>query len=116
MSRVPLRPLARILQARAAGANPDAIEHENLRRRREELRDRSRLISEGRLLVMAGLFLCAFGVVGARMGVLSASEPREPRAYAPGSDIVMAVPTSWTATAASLRPTLPPMRSMCRSR
>ncbi len=76
--RVPLRPLARILEARAKGENPDRIERENLRQRHEEIRDRARLRSEGRLLVLAGLFLCAFIVVGFRMGEISASEPQEP--------------------------------------
>ena len=33
MIRAPLRPLARILQARAKGENPDVIERENLRLR-----------------------------------------------------------------------------------
>ncbi len=80
MTRTPLRPLARILEARAKGENPDRIERENLRRRREEMRDRSRIRSEGRLLVLAGLFLCAYIVVGVRMGELSASEPQEPAA------------------------------------
>ncbi len=68
MTRIPLRPLARILQARLKGENPDRIERENLRQRHETMRDRSRTRSEGRLLVLAGMFLCAFIVVGARMG------------------------------------------------
>ena len=38
MIRTPLRPLARILQARAKGENPDAIEAENIRRWREQQR------------------------------------------------------------------------------
>ncbi len=79
-ARIPLRPLARILQARQRGENPDRIERENLRRRREEMRDRARQRSEGRLLALAGLFLCAFIVVALRMGELAASEPREPGA------------------------------------
>ncbi len=78
-ARIPLRPLARILEARQRGENPDRIERENRRARHEEMRDRARLRSEGRLLVLAGLFLCAFIVVGFRMGELSASEPQEPR-------------------------------------
>ena len=40
MTRVPLRPLARILGARAAGDDPDIIERENLRRRHEVMRDK----------------------------------------------------------------------------
>lgn len=90
MTRVPLRPLARILEAREKGENPDAIERENLRERHSEMRDRARLQSEGRLLVMAGLFLCAFLTVGARMAMLSATEPHEPRAAAPGAAIATA--------------------------
>ncbi len=78
MTRVPLRPLARILEARARGENPDRIERENLRARHEEMRDRARLQSQGRLLMLAGLFLCAFIVVGMRMGTLAASDPQEP--------------------------------------
>ncbi|MCI2397986.1 penicillin-binding protein 2 [Aliiroseovarius subalbicans] len=90
MTRIPLRPLARILEARAKGENPDAIERENLRRRHDDMRDRARLRAEGRLLVLAGLFLCAFLVVGGRMAMLSATEASEPRAQAPGASIAMA--------------------------
>ncbi|WP_420324644.1 peptidoglycan D,D-transpeptidase FtsI family protein [Mameliella sp.] len=88
MTRIPLRPLARILEARQNGENPDAIERENRRLRHEEMRDRMRLRAEGRLLVLAMMFLCAYGVVGARMGMLSASEPEEPRAQASGASII----------------------------
>jgi len=63
MIRTPLRPLARILDARNKGENPDAIERENIRIRH------------------------AFAVVGARMGLLATSEPMEPRASAPGAVI-----------------------------
>ena len=42
MIRKPLRPLARVIDARAKGENPDAIERENLRLRHEEMRDRDR--------------------------------------------------------------------------
>lgn len=48
MTRVPLRPLARILEARASGGDPNAIERENKRLRHEEMRDRARLRAEGR--------------------------------------------------------------------
>ncbi len=87
MIRTPLRPLARILDARAKGENPDAIEKENKRVRHEEMRDTSRVRAEGRLLVLCLFFSCAFIVVGARMGVLATSEPVEPRASAPGAAI-----------------------------
>lgn len=88
MKRTPLRPLARILSARKKGENPNAIERENLRLRHEELRDRARQRAEGRLLVLRIFFFCAFSVVGARMGLMAASEPAEPRAAIDGSRIV----------------------------
>ena len=56
MTRTPLRPLARILEARSRGENPDAIERENIRLRHEEMRDRARRRAEGRLLVLAVAF------------------------------------------------------------
>lgn len=88
MTRTPLRPLARVLDARRKGENPDAIERENRRLRHEQMRDKSRARAEWRLLMMAVLFFCAFAVVGARMGTLAASEPEEPRAQASGASII----------------------------
>ena len=86
-TRVPLRPLARILDARSRGENPEAIERENKRIRHEEMRDQARTRAEGRLLVLGVFFFCAFAMVGARMGHLATSEPSEPRATAPGAVI-----------------------------
>ncbi len=88
MIRTPLRPLARILDARQKGENPDAIERENLRIRHEQMRDKARTRAEGRLLVLGVIFFCAFSVIGARMGVLANSEPAEPRAQAAGASII----------------------------
>lgn len=88
MIRTPLRPLARILSARQKGENPDTIERENLRLRHEEIRDKSRARAEGRLLLLSLGFLAAFGMIGARMGLLAATEPMEPRAAAAGAEIV----------------------------
>lgn len=87
MIRTPLRPLARILEARNRGENPDAIERENLRLRHEEMRDRARRRAEGRLLVLAGVFFVAFGVVGGRMAVLAGTEPTEPKTSVAGAQI-----------------------------
>jgi len=87
MKRIPLRPLASILKARAKGENPDAIEKANIRVRHEEMRDKSRQRSEGRLLVLGAFFFCAFSVIGLRMGGLAASDPVEPRATASGTTI-----------------------------
>ncbi|SES14839.1 cell division protein FtsI (penicillin-binding protein 3) [Tranquillimonas rosea] len=87
MIRTPLRPLARILDARNRGENPDAIERENLRLRHEEMRDKARSRAEGRLLVLAVFFFCAFSVVGARMGILAGTTVEEPRASTAGNTI-----------------------------
>lgn len=88
MIRTPLRPLARILQARATGENPDAIERENLRLRREQARAAARSRAESRLVVLALAFLAAFAVLGGRMAIEAASDPREPRmAGLQGADI-----------------------------
>ncbi len=88
MTRTPLRPLARILEARARGLNPDAIERENLRKRHEETRDGERQRAEGRLLVIGIVFLCAFVLVGGRMGILAATDPAEPRVASSGNSIL----------------------------
>jgi cell division protein FtsI (penicillin-binding protein 3) len=88
MIRKPLRPLARILRARAEGENPDAIERENLRLRHEEMRDRARASAEGRLLVLGLAFLVLFATVGTRMAVLASTEPQEPRAETTGNPII----------------------------
>ncbi|AWB47847.1 cell division protein FtsI [Gemmobacter aquarius] len=87
MIRTPLRPLARILSARQKGENPDSIERENLRLRHEAIRDKSRMRAEGRLLILGLGFLAAFSTIGARMGLLAATEPMEPRAAALGTAI-----------------------------
>lgn len=88
MTRTPLRPLARILSARQKGENPDAIERENIRLRHEATRDRARQRAEGRLLVLAVFFVVAFGAVGARMGLMAAEEPSEPRTASADSRIL----------------------------
>jgi len=88
MIRTPLRPLARILDARQKGENPDAIERENIRLRHEEMRDRLRVRAEQRLLLLGIMYFCAFLVIGTRMGGLAASEPEEPRGATNGASIV----------------------------
>ncbi len=88
MIREPLRPLARILKARAQGENPDAIEAENRARRHEAMADKQRQRAEGRLLVLGLAFFCAFGLIGMRMGALASSVPEEPRASVVGNPII----------------------------
>ncbi len=87
MTRTPLRPLARILDARTKGENPDAIERENLRLRHETMRDKSRGRAQLRLVFLALSFFSAFTLIGARMGTLAATEPVEPRSAQAGSEI-----------------------------
>ncbi len=87
MTRTPLRPLARILTARSKGENPDAIEAENVRIRIETHRDKARNRAEGRLLFLGLAFFMAFSTVGARMGLLAASVPMEPRSAGSGVSI-----------------------------
>jgi cell division protein FtsI (penicillin-binding protein 3) len=87
MTRVPLRPLARILDARAKGQNPDVIERENLRLRHEQSRDKSRGRAQLRLVVLALCFFSAYGLIGARMGMLAATQPVEPRTASTGDSI-----------------------------
>jgi cell division protein FtsI (penicillin-binding protein 3) len=88
MTRKPLRPLARILSARAAGENPDVIEAENLAQRHEVIRDKARLRAEGRLMFLGLFFVLAFSAIGGRMGLLAATEPVEPKAAAAGAQIL----------------------------
>jgi cell division protein FtsI (penicillin-binding protein 3) len=88
VTRTPLRPLARVLSAREAGENPDLIQKENLAQRHEVIRDRTRVRSEGRLLILGMFFFLAFSVIGARMGILAATEPVEPKSAATGAEIL----------------------------
>ncbi|MCX7287759.1 MAG: penicillin-binding protein 2, partial [Rhodobacterales bacterium] len=88
MMRIPLRPLARILQAREDGLNPDAIEKENLRLRHEALREKVRTRAEFRLFILCASFVLAFTAIGARMGLMATEQPVEPRASAPGAEII----------------------------
>lgn len=87
MTRIPLRPLARILEARENGANPDLIERENLRQRHEALREKGRGQSQFRLGVLGVAFVAGFSLIGLRMGALAATEPVEPRATGLGTSI-----------------------------
>ena len=78
MMRTPLRPLARILDAREKGENPDVIEAEERAIRNVKLQTRMRRRAESRLMVLGIFFLVCFSVVGVRMSTLAASEPHEP--------------------------------------
>lgn len=85
--RTPLRPLARILDARARGENPDVIEAENIRSRHEAMHDRARARAESRLLLLVAGFCVGFALIGIRMAELAAATPQEPRVVATGRGI-----------------------------
>lgn len=87
MIRKPLRPLARVLQARARGENPDLIERENIALRHKDIETQSRSRAEGRLLVLAAFFVCAYATIGVRMSTMATAEVQEPTASARGSVI-----------------------------
>ena len=82
MIRRPLRPLARILSARAQGADPDLVEAEERALRLAALHRVERQKAETRLLLLGLAFVIGFSAVGARMALLAATEPMEPRADA----------------------------------
>ncbi len=77
--RTPLRPLARILDARAKGENPDRIERENIRKRGEAGREAARAGVEWRIWLVIAIFVLSFTAVGVRMGTLAAATPEEPQ-------------------------------------
>lgn len=84
--RVPLRPLARILRARAQGADPSRIEAQNLRARREALAETGWRAAEWRLLLVAACFVAGFALIGARMALLASTPPAEAAVWQ-GEDI-----------------------------
>lgn len=80
MIRRPLRPLARILTARAKGENPDIIEAEERAARLRAMQQAERQRAEARLLLLGAVFVIAFGTVAGKMAMLSAAVPSEPPA------------------------------------
>ena len=88
MTRIPLRPLALILEARSKGENPDAIERANIRARHEQMHDGDRRRSEIRLRTLAALFVVGFAVVAIRFGAVAHLDPSEPRSSLSGVGIL----------------------------
>ncbi|MEM9851134.1 MAG: penicillin-binding protein 2 [Pseudomonadota bacterium] len=82
MMRTPLRPLARVLDARQKGENPDFIEAERRAARNADTQMRMRRRAETRLLVLGVFFFACFATVAFRMGVLAATTPTEPKTAA----------------------------------
>lgn len=89
MTRTPLRPLSRILQARANGENPKQIERENIKQRHYEMQRKDRNQSAWRLMMVLVFFVGMFGAIGFRMAQMSFSEPSEPTARA-GTTTILA--------------------------
>lgn len=87
MIRRPLRPLARILSARAQGADPDQVEAEERAARLRAMHRADRARAETRLLLIGVVFILGFTAVAGRMALLSASVPVEPRAGLAGEPI-----------------------------
>ncbi|MDP1668447.1 peptidoglycan D,D-transpeptidase FtsI family protein [Phaeovulum sp.] len=88
MIRTPLRPLARVLSARERGENPDTIERENRRQRREAVSDAARGRAEIRLLLLGAAFVAGFATIGVRMAALAVSQPIEPQIASSGDAIL----------------------------
>lgn len=87
MTRTPLRPLARILDARAKGENPEWIEKENLRQRHDAMREKARGRAQFRLTLLAAAFFSAYTLIGVKMGMLAGTEAVEPRNASTGIEI-----------------------------
>jgi cell division protein FtsI (penicillin-binding protein 3) len=79
MIRRPLRPLARILSARAEGKDPNLIEAEERAARLAERHRTERAKAETRLLLLGVVFILGFTAVAGRMALVSATVPVEPR-------------------------------------
>jgi cell division protein FtsI (penicillin-binding protein 3) len=88
MIRRPLRPLARILSARARGQDPDLVEAEERAARLRARHRAERQKAETRLVLLGLLFILGFGAVAGRMALISAAEPVEPRAAAASAPIL----------------------------
>ncbi len=88
MIRTPLRPLAAIMSARAAGQDPDLIEAENTRARMAALHEYLLVMTRRRLLMLSAMFAVAFGMIGFQMVALAVSDPVEPRSNASAAKIL----------------------------
>ena len=87
MIRRPLRPLARILRARAEGKDPDLVEAEERAARLAARHRTERAKAETRLLLLGVVFILGFSTVAGRMALVSAGVPVEPQGGLPGDPI-----------------------------
>ena len=95
MIRKPLRPLAKIFFARSSGQNPDLIEQVNHQERTKIQLERVLRKTQRRLIMVSGIFVISFGVIGMRMTALATSEVAEPKAQSNKIDIAGS-PVSYT--------------------
>ena len=86
--RIPLLPLGKVLAARQRGETADAIEQENTRQRNHEIDSREHTKAKSRLVVLAAVFFCLYGVLVVRMGHLAASDPQVTQIQPIGSSII----------------------------
>jgi cell division protein FtsI (penicillin-binding protein 3) len=87
MIRTPLRPLARVIEARAHGENPDHIEAMERAKRNQITQQKLRKRAEARLTMLGLAFFLGFAAIGGKMAVLAVSEPKEPKLIASSSKI-----------------------------
>jgi cell division protein FtsI (penicillin-binding protein 3) len=87
MIRRPLRPLARVLTARAEGVDPNWIEAEERAARMAARLKAERRKAETRLILLGAAFILGFGAVAGRMALVSAAVPVEPTAGADAAPI-----------------------------
>jgi len=90
MTRIPLRPLARVIYARSTGENPDQVEKAARVRRDRKSQKALRRQAEARIFLLGLAFFLAFLTVGGRMAILATSEPSEPESAAGHSTLVTA--------------------------
>jgi cell division protein FtsI (penicillin-binding protein 3) len=88
MIRRPLRPLARILSARARGQDPNLVEAEERAARLRARHHAERHKAEARLLLLGVVFILGFTTVAGRMALMAASAPLEPRASVSSAPIL----------------------------
>lgn len=84
MIETPLDPLARVIDARNNGQNPDHIEIAERAKRDRAKRNRAthqklRKRAEARLTMLGLAFFLGFGAIAGKMVVLAVSEPTEPK-------------------------------------
>ncbi len=87
MIRTPLRPLARVIEARNRGENPDHIEAAERAKRNHARQQKFRKRAEARLTLLGLAFFLGFGAIGGKMAMLANSPVEEPKLSVSNSKI-----------------------------